>query len=260
MKTLFSICIAALAATTCIANPTLLTTPTTQLRQIQDLNGSWVVLMDEIVDGLISNKASSCKLSLTHKGETFLGKYNDCMPGTSIDGVIYDEKLISAIQYTEKDGKNQNYCVYSGKIAPDGSIRGTYYTDKGESGDFQWINATNYIGDFANASVPAGDKTNAGPKPVYIAPSGSGTRPSGGAAVTKYGAPTNTPGQQSAVSTAPVPDPTPDTKYHFVEEDDSMYRLAVKYGLKLKQILWLNHRVDATDDKLQLGERIRVSE
>ncbi len=256
---LLSICLVALTTATNIANPTPSNSPvkTAATRQIQDLNGSWVVLMDEAVDGLIASKASTCKLSLTHKGETFLGKYNDCMPGTTIDGVIYDEKLISAIQYTEKDGKNQNYCVYSGKIAPDGSIRGTYYTDKGESGDFQWINAANYLGDFANASVPAGAKSDAGPKPVYIAP--SGTKPK--QTVTTYSQPTSgAQGQQTEISTAPVPDPTPDTKYHFVEEDDSMYRLATKYGIKLKQILWLNHRTGVADDKLHLGERIRVSE
>jgi LysM repeat protein len=207
--------------------------------------------MDESIDGLISAKGNSCRLQLTHTGENFTGSYGDCMPKTMLDGIIYDEKLISAIQYTEKNGKNQNYCVYSGKLAPDGSIRGTYYTDGGESGDFQWINAANYLGEIADAAPKS---TGTEPKPVYIAP--SGTRP------TSYNhtTPPKSTTPAAADATEDTPAPTPDTRYHVVEEDDSMYRLALKYGLKLKKILWLNHRKDATDDKLNLGDRIRVSE
>jgi LysM repeat protein len=176
------------------------------------------------------------------------------MPKTMIDGIIYDEKLISAIQYTEKSGKNQNFCVYSGKLAPDGTIRGTYYTDGGESGDFQWVNAANYIGDVAE---PTKSGAASEPKVVYVAPVKG--KPA------KYSEPTAAPksapqAPTSEVSTDEVPAPTPDTKYHIVEEDDSMYRLSQKYSLKLKQILWLNHRTGVTDDKLNLGQRIRVSE
>ncbi len=257
MKLFLSFCIATTLATTKLmasALPISLSissVPTAATRQINDLNGSWVVLMDQSIDGLISTKGNACRLQLTHTGENFTGSYGDCMAKTMLDGIIYDEKLISAIQYTEKNGKNQNYCVYSGKLAPDGSIRGTYYTDNGESGDFQWINAANYFGDVADAApttVPRG----AEPKPVYIAPSGS--RPA------YYGSPTKTKPAATTDATEEVPSPTPDTKYHTAEEDDSMYRLAVKYGIKLKKILWLNHRKDASDDKLNLGERVRVSE
>lgn len=230
-----------------------------------DLGGAWVVRTDETIDGVISARGSKCQLQLTHgtgeNADHFTGSYGACMPNTIIDGVIYDDKLISAIQYTQKGNANERYCVYSGKIAPDGSICGTYYTDKGEAGDFQWIAAANYIDELVATTIP-GQTTSptAQEKPVYVPPTKTGT----GARPTKYKAPTTTkPVEQPASTTDAtddVPPPTPDTQYHIVEEDDSMYRLASKYGIKLKKLLWLNHRTGVTDDKLNLGDRLRVSE
>ncbi len=205
---------------------------------IKSLNGGWTVRMDKQIDGELGADAKVCKMNIVQKEDSFSGTFTTGNTGNIVNGYLYDDVLVSAIQFSS-DPNNRNYYVFSGRMSADGTIKGTYYNSSGESGDFDWSNTGAALVD-----APKTKSTAA----YYAAPSKKA--PAKGAA------------QQAAkpVETATatdVPLPTADTQYHTVEQGESMYRIGLKYKVMVKQIMAWNGR---TDPALELGEKLRVSE
>ena len=238
-------------------------------KQLNDLNGSWIVRMDNLIDGRVGTEdETACRLTITSDATAFQGRFNGCMEGVVINGNIYDNQLVLAVQ--SKNNDLGSYCTFSGKVSPDGSIRGTYYTAT-KSGDFEWTNigmteAPKQAAPVASTKPPKA--TTPKPEAVYIPKSGNGTqvrpapvKPDTKEVAAEFGTktkiaePTTTP---SATDEAePLPKANANTVYHVVEDGDSMYQLRKKYGLSTKKYFWLTQK---TNDRLDVGERIRVSE
>ena len=244
---------ASLNALSAIANPVK---PTLHPQQMNDLNGTWVVRMDDVIDGTVStDETSTCRMTLTADAESFRGTFGGCQPGIAINGNIYDNRLVSAIQYAE-DGTS-NFYVFSGKISPDGAIRGTYYTGNNKSGDFEWINSGIYeqmVAAQGKQTTPKGKVTTPTNGAVYIPKKGTQARPvQSKEKAQDYSVATKRPDKPAD----DVPEATADTQYYTVEQGDSAYRVALKFNLTVKELLRLNHK---TDDKLDINDRLRVSE
>jgi LysM repeat protein len=226
----------------------------TNPKQIQDLNGTWVVRMDNVIDGRVgAEDGTGCSLSITSDNKAFQGRFNGCMEGVVINGNIYDDKLVLAVQSKEND--LGSFCTFSGKVSPDGAIRGTYYTAT-TSGDFEWSNT--------------GLIEQPKPKPVVVTPPPPVAIPEGTAYIPKGKGGTGVKPKQEVVTTyntetkpaaveeiEALPKPNANTMYHVVEEGESMYQIRKKYGLSTKKYLWLTQK---TNDRLDVGERLRVSE
>jgi hypothetical protein len=234
-------------------------------KQVNDLNGSWVVRMDNLIDGRVGvEDETACRLTITSDATAFQGRFNGCMEGVVINGNIYDDQLVLAVQ--SKNNDLGSYCTFSGKVSPDGSIRGTYYTAT-KSGDFEWTNMG--VNEAPKQTAPVASNkppkaTTPKPDAVFI-PKGNGTqvrpvvKPDTKEVAAEFSTKTKTaePVPAATDEVEALPKATANTIYHVVEDGDSMYQIRKKYGLSTKKYFWLTQK---TNDRLDVGERIRVSE
>ena len=125
---------------TLVAAPQTLLAPTAT----NDLNGYWRMKMDINADGAIAGEGTddpntACLFNIASTdGNTFVGNSSQCGIDRTMQGSIYGNSLVNAVMYNT-NSDDRKYYVFSGKIMPDGTIRGYYYTEGCISGDFQWI-------------------------------------------------------------------------------------------------------------------------
>jgi LysM repeat protein len=218
--------------------------------------------MDDLIDGKVGvEDEATCHLNITSDATAFQGRFNGCMEGVVINGNIYDNQLVLAVQ--SKDNDLGSFCTFSGKVSPDGSIRGTYYTAT-KSGDFEWSNigaqeAPKQKQPVASTTPPKAKATDAIFIPKQQGAKGTGGKPAAPKeVVTELGKTTQpAPAPAPVDMDEPLPKANANTVYHTVEDGDSMYQLRKKYNLTTKKYFWLTQK---TNDRLDVGEKIRVSE
>ena len=65
----------------------------------KSLNGSWTVRMDKQIDGELGADAKVCKMNIAQKEDSFSGTFTTCNAGNVVNGYLYDDVLVSAIQF-----------------------------------------------------------------------------------------------------------------------------------------------------------------
>jgi LysM repeat protein len=228
------------------------------------VDGLWKIRMDINVDGTIARDAQDdaytyCTLQLTSDGEdSFTGNFLGCKEGASINGHIYNDRLFSAVIYTN-DPNHRNYYVLSGKITVDGSLKGFYTTEGCVEGDFYAERIQNGAANLADANsyyqTPQSETDN---YPTYYEEPQKPVK-----AAAPMARPQATPARKQTPTEAKnVLDSDTSfyrdgAQYHIIGQGESLYRLSLRYGVTVKQLMAWNNK--ETPD-LQIGEELRVSE
>ena len=164
----------------------LMTNLSAQTLQPKDLAGFWRMKMDINIDGLLRGEGNddpltACLLKITPKdnGE-FDGEFTQCNQEKYIAGSLYNNRLMNAVVYANE---GQKY-VYTGRVTPNGTIKGNYFTPSCLYGEFE---LEKVLEQPASAS-PADENMEDAPMPTPI-PKGSGNTKQ--AAASEYKVATN---------------------------------------------------------------------
>jgi LysM repeat protein len=105
-----------------------------------DLEGYWRQRMDINLDGALRGTGnddpfSACLLKLTSNSSgSFNGSFEQCGYDKYITGTLYNGKLFNAVLYSSSGDKY----VYCGRVTPEGTLRGNYFTPSCLYGEFEW--------------------------------------------------------------------------------------------------------------------------
>jgi LysM repeat protein len=118
----------------------LCTIAAAQTIQPKDLAGLWRMKMDINADGVLRGEGNddpltACLLKITTKPDgEFDGEFTQCGQEKYIAGNLYNNQLMNAVLYGNEGSKY----VYTGRVTPQGTLKGNYFTPTCLYGEFEW--------------------------------------------------------------------------------------------------------------------------
>jgi LysM domain len=111
-----------------------------QTIQSKDLAGLWRMKMDINADGTLRGEGNddpitACLLKITPTADgAFEGEFTQCGTEKYIAGNLYNNQLMNAVLYANEGDKY----VYTGRVTPQGTLKGSYFTPSCLYGEFEW--------------------------------------------------------------------------------------------------------------------------